>query len=34
MGDLHTGIDDAVCDLDVLLEWVEREEKEGTGEAP
>jgi DNA primase len=33
-GDLHAGIDDAVCDLRVLLEWVEREEKEGIGEAP
>ena len=33
-GDLHAGIDDAVCDLRVLLEWVEREEKEGFGEAP
>jgi DNA ligase D len=33
-GDLHAGIDEAVCDLRVLLEWVEREEKEGTGEAP
>ena len=33
-GDLHAGIDDAVCDLRVLLEWVEREEKEGLGEAP
>lgn len=34
LGDLHEGIDDAVCDLRVLLEWVEREEKEGIGEAP
>ncbi len=34
IGDLHAGIDDAVCDLRVLLEWVEREEKEGIGEAP
>ncbi|MEX0849997.1 MAG: non-homologous end-joining DNA ligase, partial [Gaiellaceae bacterium] len=29
LGDLHAGMDDAVCDLRVLLEWVEREEKEG-----
>jgi DNA ligase D-like protein (predicted polymerase) len=34
IGDLHAGIDDAVCDLRILLEWVEREEKEGIGEAP
>ena len=27
LGDVHAGIDDAVCDLRVLLEWVEREEK-------
>src|SRR5207237_10174025 len=33
-GDLHEGIDEAVCDLRVLLEGVEREEAEGTGEAP
>ena len=33
-GDLHAGIDQAVCDLRVLLEWVEREETEGLGEAP
>ena len=34
LGDLHAGIDDAVCDLRALLEWVEREESEGVGEAP
>ena len=34
LGDVHAGIDDAVCDLRVLLEWVEREEKAGSGEAP
>ena len=34
LGDLHAGIDEAVCDLRVLLEWVERDEKEGLGEAP
>ena len=34
IGDVHAGIDDAVCDLRVLLEWVEREETEGVGEAP
>jgi hypothetical protein len=32
-GDLNAGMDDAVCDLRVLLEWVERDEKEGVGEA-
>jgi DNA ligase D len=34
VGDVHAGIDDAVCDLRVLLEWVERDETEGMGEAP
>jgi DNA ligase D len=34
LGDVQAGIDDAVCDLRVLLEWVEREEKQGLGEAP
>ncbi len=34
LGDVHAGIDDAVCDLEVLLAWVERDEKEGLGEAP
>ncbi len=34
LGDVHAGIDEAVCDLRVLLEWVEREEAEGLGEAP
>jgi DNA ligase D len=34
LGDLQAGIDDAVCDLRRLLEWVEREEHEGIGEAP
>ena len=34
VGDIQAGMDDAVCDLRVLLEWVEREEKEGVGEAP
>jgi DNA ligase D len=34
VGDVQAGIDDAVCDLRVLLEWVEREEREGIGEAP
>jgi DNA ligase D-like protein (predicted polymerase) len=33
-GDVQAGIDDAVCDLRKLEEWVEREEAEGVGEAP
>jgi DNA ligase D len=33
-GDVQAGIDEAVCDLRVLLGWVERDEKEGMGEAP
>jgi DNA primase len=34
LGDVQSGIDDVVCDLGVLLEWVAREESEGMGEAP
>jgi DNA ligase D len=34
LGDLHAGIDEAVCDLERLQEWVEREEAAGLGEAP
>jgi DNA ligase D-like protein (predicted polymerase) len=34
LGDLNAGIDDAVCDLGVLLDWVQREEAAGVGEAP
>jgi DNA primase len=34
LGDLHAGIDGAVCDLEKLVEWVERDEREGVGEAP
>jgi DNA ligase D len=33
-GDVQAGIDDAVCDLRRLQEWVEREEAAGEGEAP
>ena len=33
-GDVQAGIDDTLCDLRVLLEWVERDEAEGIGEAP
>src|SRR5205085_767548 len=34
LGDVQAGIDDAVCDLRLLLEWVKRDESEGLGEAP
>jgi DNA ligase D len=34
LGDVQGGIDEAVCDLRVLHEWVERDEREGAGEAP
>jgi DNA ligase D len=34
LGDVHAGIDEAVCDLRVLLGWVERDEGAGLGEAP
>ncbi len=34
LGDVQAGIDEAVCDLRVLLEWVERDERAGVGEAP
>ena len=33
VGDLNAEMDDTVCDLRVLLEWVERDEREGLGEA-
>jgi DNA primase len=29
LGDLHAGIDDAVFSLDPLLEWADRDEREG-----
>jgi DNA ligase D len=34
LGDVQAGIDEAVCDLRALLEWVERDESAGLGEAP
>jgi DNA ligase D len=34
LGDVQAAIDDTVCDLRVLLEWVERGEAAGEGEAP
>ena len=29
MGDLHAGIDDAVFDLSALIEWADRDERDG-----
>ena len=29
LGDLHAGIDDAVFDLDTLIEWADRDERDG-----
>ncbi|WP_411276772.1 non-homologous end-joining DNA ligase [Gaiella sp.] len=34
LGDVQAAIDDSVCDLRVLLEWVERDKAAGVGEAP
>jgi DNA ligase D len=34
LGDVHAGIDESLCDLRLLFEWVERDEAEGLGEAP
>ena len=34
LGDVQAAIDDSLCDLRVLLEWVERDEAAGVGEAP
>jgi DNA ligase D len=34
VGDVQAAIDDSLCDLRVLFEWVERDEAEGFGEAP
>ena len=34
LGDLHAGIDDAVFDLAPLLEWAERDEREGAEGPP
>ena len=33
-GDVQAGIDETVCDLERLLEWVERDEQAGIAEAP
>ena len=34
LGDLHAGIDDAVFDFDPLLEWAERDERDGQDVPP
>jgi DNA ligase D len=34
LGDLHAGIDDAVYSLDTLLEWAERDERDGAETPP
>ena len=34
LGDLHAGIDDAVFAIDQLLEWAERDERDGAAEPP
>jgi DNA ligase D len=34
LGDVHAGIDDAVWDIEPLLEWAERDERAGVGDAP
>jgi DNA ligase D len=34
LGDVHAGIDDAVWDIEPLLDWAERDEHGGLGDAP
>jgi DNA primase len=34
LGDLHAGIDDAVFDIAPLLEWADRDEREGSETPP
>ncbi|MCW2605039.1 MAG: hypothetical protein JWN61_3174 [Pseudonocardiales bacterium] len=34
LGDLHEGIDDAVWSIEPLLEWADRDERDGVGDAP
>ncbi len=34
LGDVQAAIDDSLCDLEALLDWVERDEASGVGEAP
>ena len=33
LGDLHAGIDDAVFAIDELLEWADRDERDGAPDA-
>ena len=34
LGDLHAGIDDAVFEIDQLVEWADRDERDGAAEPP
>jgi hypothetical protein len=34
LGDLHRGIDEAVFSLETLLEWADRDEREGIAPPP
>ena len=34
LGDLHAGIDDAVFEIDPLIEWADRDERNGADEPP
>jgi DNA primase len=34
LGDLHAGIDETVFAIDELLEWAERDARDGTPDAP
>ena len=34
LGDLHEGIDEAVWSIEPLLEWADRDERNGVGDAP
>jgi DNA ligase D len=34
LGDVHAGIDDAVWSIEPLLEWADRDERDGVGDAP
>jgi DNA primase len=34
LGDVQAGIDDSLCDLRALQQWVQRDEGKGLGEAP
>jgi hypothetical protein len=34
LGDVHAGIDDVAWSIEALLEWVDRDEHNGVGDAP